>query len=151
MKKYVGLGMSLLAVAIFSGAAPSQTEKAPERVLKVKVSYTGAGSVDEKHQIFVALWDSPDFMTGVGGIPIATAATSAKDGTVTFDRVTKSPVYASTAYDPKGSWDGQSGPPPSGSSLGVYSKTPGKPEPIDVPTGKTIQVEISFDDSYKMP
>lgn len=150
MGKHFLLVLGLSALAVLMTAAPPQDEKAADRVLKVKLNYTGVGPVDDKHKIFVALWDSPDFTTG-GAIPIATDGTSAKDGTVTFHNVTKSPVYASAAYDPKGTWDGQSGPPPSGSSLGLYSKTQGKPEPIDIPARKTIEIELTFDDSFKMP
>jgi hypothetical protein len=32
----------------------------------------------------------------------------------------------------------------------MYSKTPGQPVPVKVEAGKTINVEISFDDSVKM-
>ena len=62
----------------------------------------------------------------------------------------KVPAYVSAAYDPKGEWDGQSGPPPEGSSLGLYSKTPGQPEPIEIQPGKTATIELSFDDRVKM-
>jgi hypothetical protein len=34
--------------------------------------------------------------------------------------------------------------------LGLYSKTPGKPEPIDAKPGKTVEIDLTFDDSVKM-
>jgi len=42
------------------------------------------------------------------------------------------------------------GPPPPGSSLGMYSKTPGQPAPVKVEAGKTANVELTFDDTVKM-
>ena len=104
--------------------------------------------MDDNHKIFVALWDSTGFMQG-NGIPVAVQSTSSKTGTVTFSDVKTNPAYVSSAYDPTGKWEGQSGPP-AGSSLGMYSKSPGKPEPIDTSGGKTAAATISFDDSVKV-
>src|ERR671918_1256870 len=69
-----------------------------------------------------------------------------KKGTVTFSNVQKVPAYVSAAYDPSGAWDAQS-PPPSGSSLGMHSRNPPNPQPIDVAPGKSVKVSITFDDS----
>lgn len=117
--------------------------------LVVHVGYSGAGTVDEKHKIYIAVWDSPDFMKSGDVMPIASQSTSSKNGAVTFDNLTKAPVYVSAAYDPTGQWDAQS-PPPEGTSLGLYSKTPGTPEPVDLRPGKTVSIELPFDDSVKM-
>ena len=43
----------------------------------------------------------------------------------------------------------QSGPPPSGSSLGLYPAIPGELGKLE--DGKTIEIELSVDDSVKMP
>ena len=103
------------------------------------------------HKIVVALWDSADFVQG-NLRPVAIRATDSKNGTVTFSGVEKVPAYVSCAYAPSGAWDGESGPPPSGSSVGMYSKTPPTPAPIDVPAGKSVKVEkITFDDAVKFP
>ena len=83
-------------------------------------------------------------------MPVEISSTSSNGGTVTFADVKKSPAYVSAVFDPKGEWDGQSGPPPEGSSLGLYTKTPPAPEPIEIKAGKTVTVEFSFDDSIKM-
>ncbi len=56
----------------------------------------------------------------------------------------------SVAYDPTGQWEAQS-PPPSGSSLGMYSTNPPTPTAIEVEPGKTAKVKIAFDDSNKVP
>ena len=70
---------------------------------------------------------------------------------MTFADLTAATVYVVAAYDPAGNYDGQSGPPPSGSSMGMYSKTPGTAEPIKIDPGQTVTVELAFDDSFKMP
>lgn len=155
MRDLVYFGLALLVAAVVVATSPqqgrAQEQGSTSRTVRVKVSYTGTGTVDGKHKIYVAIWNSPDFMTGSSGPPIAVGSATEKNGTVTITGVTSSPVYASAAYDPNGNWDGQSGPPPSGSSLGLYSKTPGKPEPIEVAAGKTAGVDLAFDDSTKMP
>jgi hypothetical protein len=152
MKKYLYVGFGLLLAISLTRAQDekSQTKPTGDRVLKVKLHYTGAGTVDEKHKIFVVLFDSPAFTSG-GAMPIAGKAATGKDETVTFSDVTTSPVYVAASYEPSGNYDGQSGPPPSGASLGMFSKTPGTPEPINIEPGKTVQVEVAFDDTHKMP
>jgi|SRR5579884_429965 len=145
----------MTALLLATSAAVSAQDKAPAkasetRTLKVKLNYTGSGTVDDKHHIIVFLFDSPDFMQG-GAMPITSQSATAKDGTVTFTDLDKSPVYASAVYDPSGEYDGMSGPPPSGSSLGLYSKTPGEPAAINIDPGKTGDATIAFDDSAKMP
>ncbi len=150
MNKYWYLTLGAVAATLLAAAPRQESKPSLTRTVEVKLNYTGSGTVDSKHKIFVALWDSPDFMTGNGGAPLMGETTTSKDGTVTFTGVTKSPVYISCVYDSGGNWDGRSGPPPSGSPLGVYS-TPGQPAPVDVPEGKTVRVTLTFDDSFKMP
>jgi hypothetical protein len=145
--------LSLLALgfaALVSTPARSQESKAGA-TLEVKINYSGSGTVSEKNKIYLALWDSPDFVSGGGAMPIDTQAVTSKDGTAVFNVASKGPVYVSAAYDPSGKWDAQSGPPPSGTSLGIYSKEAGKPAPINVESGKKASVELAFDDSFKMP
>jgi len=125
-------------------------EKAASRTLKAKMNYTGAGTVDEKHKIFVFVFDTPDFMQG-GAMPVGFGSASAKDGTATVEQLPTSPVYVAVAYDPTGQYDGQSGPPPSGSSMGLYTKTPPAPEPVKIDAGGTAEITVPFDDSRKMP
>jgi hypothetical protein len=142
-----GLFLAGLLLALPQRATPQQSQAGS--TIKVTLDYTGTGTVDENHKIFVALWDSPAFVQG-SVRPIAVQSTSSKTGTVTFSDVKANPAYVSCAYDPTGKWDGQSGPPPAGASLGMYSTSPGKPEPIDTAGGKTTTAAISFDDSVKM-
>jgi hypothetical protein len=118
--------------------------------LEVHVSYTGAGTVDESHKVYVVLWDNPNFITEDGGAPpIDLKGVSSKSATVPFHDVQKSPVYVSMVYDPTGKWDAAS-PPPAGSSLGLYAIELGKPAPITIESGKTAKISATFDDSSKM-
>lgn len=116
--------------------------------LQVHATYSGAGTVDEKHKIYVVLWDTPDFIRG-GAMPVSIEPTSSNNAIVTFPDVQKTPAYISSVYDSSGTWDAQSAPP-EGSSLGIYSKAPGKPEPIDLKPGKPTKIDLTFDDSVKM-
>lgn len=141
---FIALGAAALAFL-----ATAQQSKA-DRSLKVKLNYTGSGNVDEKHKIFVFLFDSPDFVQG-DVLPFAAQTTTAKDQTVTFSSLSAPAVYVVAAFDPKGAYDGVSGPPPSGSSVGMYTKEAGKPAPVNLEVGKAAQIELAFDDSYKMP
>jgi len=144
---FLALGLTVLGCAAAQEKAP---EKAPAtRTLKIKLNYTGSGTVDEKHKIFLFLFDSADFMQGQV-MPIAFQQASAKDATVAFEGLTTSPVYATAVYDPSGEYEGMSAPP-SGASMGLYSKTPGTPEPIKIEPGETVTVELAFDDTAKMP
>jgi len=149
MKKSFYLAAGLLTLASAFQSARAQ-DKAATRTLKVNVKYTGAGPVDDKHKIQVFLFDSPDF-TGGQAMPTGMQMTASKTGTVTFTDIAGSPVYVATIYDPKGEYDGASGPPPSGSSAGVYTKEPPKPGPIAIDGGKTVEIDLAFDDTIKMP
>lgn len=150
MSKRLSAASGILAAGLLLAVAqPANPQEKTGSTVQVELNYTGSGTVDENHKIYVALWDSSGFPQG-GAMPIAVESTSSKTGTVTFSNVKANPAYTSAAYDPTGKWDAQSGPPPSGSSLGMYSKTPGKPEPIDTSAGKTAKVTISFDDSMKV-
>jgi hypothetical protein len=139
------LGMLMLA----SMQQPGRAQDKAGGTLKVKVLYTGSGKVDEEHKIFVFLFDSPTFAQNPA-MPFASQSATSKKETMTFPGVSKSPAYVAIVYDPTGAYEGMS-PPPSGSSLGMYSKTPGQPAPVEVKEGKTTEVEVTFDDSQKMP
>lgn len=152
-KKRVLFAAGLLGLTSMVAMAqqPKPDEKpAAGRTLKAKLNYTGAGTVDEKHKIFLFVFDTPDFMQG-GSMPIGFGSASAKDGTITVPDLAVSPIYVAVAFDPSGGYDGQSGPPPSGASMGVYAKTPGTPEPVKIDAGKTAEITVTFDDSAKMP
>jgi len=138
----------LITGAAFALAASAQTSGSK---LDVAVSYTGEGTVDEGHKIYVVIWDSPDFMKGdSGSIPSAMQAVTSKSATAHLDGLQKSPVYVSMVFDSTGKWDAAS-PPPSGSPIGVYWKEPGTPTPVELDSSKTVSITATFDDSIKMP
>src|SRR3954453_19714882 len=112
---YALLGASLLVTAFAVGQAP--------RTVQVDVNYTGSGTVDASHKIYVALWESTDFNSG----PAAGKPLGSKTGTVTSPELQKSPVCVGTAYAPTGKWEAQPSPP-AGSSLGMYSTKPPTPD-----------------------
>jgi hypothetical protein len=139
------------AALLALGIVQPQLAQEKGGTIRVQLNYTGSGTVDANHKIFVALWDSADFAKpNVRVIPVDVKSTDSKDGVVTFTNVQKSPAYVSAAFDTTGKWDGQSGPPPAGASLGMYSSAPPTPEAINVAAGKSERVTIVFDDSYKM-
>jgi hypothetical protein len=146
MMKRLLIAAGVLGLAFL--AAAQQTKA--DRTLKIKLSYTGSGKVDEQHRIFVFLFDTPDFMQGGDVIPFARQSVAAKEGTVTFDGIVQSTVYAVAIFDPKGIYDGESAPP-SGSSAGIYGQEPGKPGAINLEDGKTTQIDLAFDDTVKVP
>jgi hypothetical protein len=145
---------ALALLGLFAGtpqAIKAQQSQPAARTLKVKLKYSGAGTVDEKRQIFVFLFDSPDFVQSPSNAaPIDRQTASAKDATVSFSGIANSPVYLVAVYDPTGSYQGMSAPP-SGVSFALYGKTPGQPEPIKIDAGKTAEIALAFDDSSKMP
>ncbi len=144
--KYISVALALFFAAVLVGAS----QDSGSRTLRVTAHYTGSGTVDSTHPVAVALWNSPSFVSENTSMPIAVKVSKTNGGTLTFSDVSTSPVYVSAAYDPSGKWDGTSGPPPTGSSLGMYSKEPGKPEPVAIEPGKTANVKFSFDDKIKM-
>jgi hypothetical protein len=137
-----------LSVLAMPRKAASQDSNTSSKV-QVNATYTGAGTVDEKHKVYVVLWDTADFVKGEGSAPVAIESISSKSGTVTFDGVKKTPAYVSAVYDSSGQWNAQS-TPPDGASLGLYSKGPGAPEPVNLQSGKTAKIDLAFDDSVKM-
>lgn len=139
---------AVFVLTAIQAAPQSQSQgTAATRTLKVKLNYTGSGTVDAKHPILVFVFDSPNFQDGQLP-PIAQDQASSKDGTLTFNQITASPVYLAAVYDPSGTYEGDS-MPPDGSSIGMYQKDPGVPAPIDIGAGKTEQVTLSFNDSHK--
>jgi hypothetical protein len=137
--------LSVMCAALLLSALIASSQQG--LTLQVQLRYTGSGTVDATHKIFVALWDSPNTE---GGPPVAVQSATSKNGTVTFSDVQKAPAYVTAAYDPSGHWDAQSAPP-TGASLGVYSKAPPKPDPIAIAPGKPARVTITFDDKVRVP
>ena len=113
--------------------------------LKVKLDYTGAGPLDEKHKIHVLLFDSDPY-TQETFKPMTSKTATAKNEIVTFTDLSVSPVFALAFYDKHGSNE-----PDSGSPAGVYGEEPSKLEPIKLEEGKTVEIVLAFDDSFTIP
>ena len=138
------------AVFLFLATALPQQAQEQGGSIRVQVHYTGKGTVNQSHKIYVALWDSPSFAEpNANAIPVAVKWVASENGIVTFSDVKKSPAYVSCAYDPAGKWEGNSAPPPD-ASLGMYSNAAMQPSPINVAPGKTETAQITFDDSVKI-
>jgi hypothetical protein len=151
----------VLALTHFSAKAA-----AARRTLKVKLNYSGAGIVDEKHKIYVLLFDgnpytakklvdstsdaSPPFPTADVCHILRRQSASGKNEIATFKDLSISPVYAAAFLDRSGSYDGVSDPA-SGSPTGLYGKALDTAEPIELKEGKTVKVVLSFDDTTKIP
>jgi hypothetical protein len=136
----------LVAGVTFASTLLAQTDSAK---LDVDVSYTGSGTVDDSHQIYVLVWDTPDFAKGEVP-PVGTQTIASKSATAHFDNLQKGAVYLTMVFDSTGTWDAAS-PPPSGSPVGMYSTEAGQPAPVTLDSGKTTKISAKFDDSYKMP
>ncbi len=138
--------LGMLAVALPGFA--QQAEKPKPRTLKVKLNYTGTGTVDEKHPIMVFVWEKPDFATNPAP-PIFFLNGKTKDAVLTVDDLGVSPVYVVAVFDKSGNYSGME-PPPSGASITQYGGGP-TPAPVKVEPGQTITIDLAFDDSMKMP
>ncbi len=157
------IGIVLLVFAWPQGSAQAADAR---RTLKVKLNYTGGGIVDEKHKIYVMLFDANPYTAttlvdatslptppapaeGVSHI-LARQGAAGKDKTVIFRELSISPVFAAAFFDMNGNYNSQTDVV-SGAPMGVYGKLPDKLEPIKVEPGKTVQVLLAFDDSSKAP
>ena len=116
--------------------------------LEVTVNYTGPGEVDADHALFLVIYSAADFQPeSIIGAQIATA----NGATVSFENVSAATVYLSALYDEQGGWNGTTAVP-SGSPAGAYA-APGSfaPAAIAVAAGETVQVNLTFDDAFRMP
>jgi hypothetical protein len=155
--------LALLLLLLAMPRAAAQNARA-QRTLKVRLNYTGA--VDEKHRIYVLLFDSNPLTAttladatsqrtpatpapGVSHI-IGSESVATKNGSITFHALPLSPVYAMFFLDKSGTYDGHVDPA-SGSPMGLYGEPPDKLQPIQVEAGKTAELTLTFDDSSLKP
>jgi hypothetical protein len=159
--------VGLILFAIGASAQNNSKIAAPNRVLSVKLNYTGAGTVDEKHKIYVLVFDADPYTAQVlaegASKPPAAAGADApktayvlarqaaltKNATVSFSGLRESTVYVAAFYDKTGTYNGTNDPG-HGSPTGLYG-TPGKPAPIPLLEGKPVEIVIAFDDSVATP
>jgi hypothetical protein len=147
VRRPFALPASMLALSLALGAFAPATVAARPGELNLTITYKGKGAVDDTHEIFVWLFDTPT-IDGKSQ-PIATGVVKKNGGAVKFADLAVSPVYVVVAYDEKGDYDGTQGPPPPGTPVAIYSTDgQGTPAPIDVK--ETANVSMTFDDSYRM-
>ena len=157
--------MALVPIALVGGQGNAKA-KAAHGTLKVKLNYTGASVVDEKHQIYVLLADAnpytsstlidatsqptpPAAQPGVAHL-FARQGAGGKDKTVIFRELAVSPVFAVAFFDKNGTSNGQL-ESASAVPMGMYGAAPDKLEPIKIEPGKTVQIVLTFDDSKTTP
>jgi hypothetical protein len=146
MKATRALLVCLIVGALVALIAPPLLAQNQAKELRVKLTYSGPGTVDTTHGIHVYVFDTPEI--NEGSMPIAMDSVYENGGEVTFNYITQSPVYLAATY---GDFDPMSGPPPSGAPVALYK--PGDvnmPTPIPMDKDK-VAVEFTFDDSMKMP
>ena len=66
---------SFITAGLLSSIAVSNAFGGKGSALQAHVTYTGSGTVDDAHKLYVAVWDTPDFVKegGNGTTPIALA------------------------------------------------------------------------------
>lgn len=135
------LGIALVAVTGLGARGAVLPLGLQATDISVTASYTAKAPVDEKHRIFIFLFDHPT--PTAGSEPLRMQAISKNGATATFPGITTNPVYVTLVYDEKANYEGTSAPPP-GAPIGAYLKN-GKPVPVK-PGDK---VTVSFDASVR--
>ena len=145
------LRLALVGAALMVTGLASATLRADDLSARaagdvtVTVKYSGKGTVDATHKIWVWLFTSPDI--GPGAIPIAEVSIEKNGGVASFVNVGADQVWIAIAYDEGGGFAGQA-PPPTGSPTTLYSAD-GK-GPTAVTPGPQAKVSVSFNDSQRM-
>jgi hypothetical protein len=144
------LTLTSLAIVAAIGVAElaAQTKPAAKTDgVNVTVKYTGKGTVDAGHRIWVWLFDTPQI--GPGAIPIAEQSFEKNGGTATFPNPAAKEVYVAVAFDEAGGFAGQA-PPPPGSPIAIYgAKGPNDP-PVAVTPGPKGSVTVILTDAARM-
>ena len=118
----------------------------PARNLTVSVQYTGAGQVDEVHEIVVLLFDKAD--VSADSQPMAFRRVRTNGGTATFTGVAASPVFVMVVYDDSGRYHGDEGLPPIGAPATLYAKDAKSP-PAAVKVEAKSSIKVKFDDAKR--
>ncbi|OFW37952.1 MAG: hypothetical protein A3J29_04465 [Acidobacteria bacterium RIFCSPLOWO2_12_FULL_67_14b] len=148
MTKHFVLSLAM-AIAIAAGTVGDVMAAGPDSQgsqVNVTVKYTGPGTVDASHRVWVWLFDTPDI--GPGSMPVAELTIEKNGATATFEGVSGARVWIAVAFDEHGSMSGNA-PPPPGTPVGIYATATGAPEAVTV--GDTKPVTVTFDDSLRMP
>jgi hypothetical protein len=142
---------ALAAAAIVTlGSSLGQAQDSAGGKLKVTVDYKGAsGTVDAGHKVWIWVFDTPDI--GIDAMPIAVGSVEENQGSHQFAALPKQ-VYLAAAFDNGGGFDGNSGPPPTGSPVVVHgASAPGMPGGAVATGGEDAAVTVTLDDTTLMP
>ena len=150
MKKVLTVVVAAMCVALTgpmaaSSAAPGAASETAGAV-KVTVNYTGKGTVDASHKLWVWIFDTPNI--GAGSMPIDQVSLDANGRQAVFENVAPGQVWIAVAFDEQGAMMGDA-PPPSGSPISVHLGNDGMPSPVT--PGEKGVVALTFDDSMRMP
>jgi uncharacterized protein (DUF2141 family) len=149
---YIGQ-VCLAAAVLLAGAslARAQTPAATDAgKLKVTVEYKGqSAAVDKDHKIWIWVFDTPTITADSS--PLAMGSLTENKTSYKFMALPKT-VYLAAAFDEKGGYDGNSGPPPSGTPVIVHGGAgPGSTATAISTGGEDTVVTITFDDTVRMP
>lgn len=132
---------ALMAVAVGPASVAAQNAGP----VKVTVTYTGKGTVDASHKLWVWIFDTPDI--GPSAMPIGETSLDKNGATATFNAVQANHVWVAVAYDEKGGFAGMA-PPPPGAPIAIHMNAKG---PAAVTPGPNATVAVTFDASQRMP
>jgi hypothetical protein len=132
----------ILMGAMLLAPVASSAEQAGE--LTVSATYKGKGGIDDTHEISVFLFDHPN--PTAESTPMMMQVITKNGASATFKGLAATPVYVVTVYDEKAIYDGNAGPPPTGTPWATYGKG-GKP--IAVTPAAGAKVSVVFDDSQR--
>jgi hypothetical protein len=153
MTRGIRAGLALAALLALGGAAArAQQPAAPEPYngkLQVVVDYTGQGTVDAEHGVWIWVFDNPNI--GADSSPIGIGVVKENKTAYKFSSLPKT-VYLAVAYDDKGGYDGTAAAPPTGTPIRIYGVTAQGTTATPVTTGgDDVTATVRFDDSVRMP
>lgn len=149
MTRAFQLALILVTTMLAPGGPIALTAAPVDRAggaVTVTVRYTGQGTVDDGHRLWIWLFDTPNI--GPESMPIHEAFVSTNGGSTTIEGVGPDRVWIAVAYDQRGGSVGNA-PPASGSPVGIHAGVDG--QPIAVATGSQTATTVTFDDSVRMP
>ena len=150
MTRTLRVALLTLVSTVFAATDPLVLAAAPAGdaagAVTVTVRYTGQGTVDDGHRLWIWLFDSPDI--GPGSMPIHEAFLATNGGSTTIEGLGPDRVWIAVAYDQRGGSAGNA-PPASGSPVGIHAGADGRPIAVD--TRERATALVTFDDSVRMP
>jgi len=140
---------ALLLAGLAQSSAPALAAPLAATVtagtVKVTIHYTGKGTVDASHKVWVWLFDTPNI--GPGATPIDQVSIDQNDMDAVFQGVATEKVYIAAAFDETGSMMGDA-PPPTGTPIGILGAN-GAASPVQ--SGAKEAAVLTFNDTLRMP